>query len=463
MSNGHRVVSDTGVTIIRQTVNAVASESWNISVNAAGGNKGLNGTLPRRVTSRPLTRRRYAHFDDPLTDVALKTFTVQGDNIASHAFLPLIGYQKVVRKMDFSVFPPLAKNKERDIRYASHTDSAIYSIYAQALSEAYEQQIKLKGVGDCILAYRGGIGYNVPFAKSLIDEVRARGCCHVTCLDVSGFFDNLDHKLLKAMLCRLLGTTRLPADWYKIYRRLTAFEYVLREDIEARLGKIKGQRICQISTFHSAIRPIIRTNTSSRGIPQGTPLSGLLANIYMFDLDCRAHEYFVKLGGSYRRYSDDIAVVVPDPKEEAAALSFLQTLLEEHHLSFNPSKTCRTTFTAAANRQYYSGEILQYLGFTYDGEKILIRPESIKNFYARMKSNIRGYIKAAAKKGVPLAELRRRVLIGRFTHWGDSRNFVQYAYRAARELKAPEIRRQLRNHVPIFDRQWAKMVAKYGP
>ncbi len=40
MSDGHRAVSDTGVTIIRQTVNAVAGESRNISVNAAGGNKG---------------------------------------------------------------------------------------------------------------------------------------------------------------------------------------------------------------------------------------------------------------------------------------------------------------------------------------------------------------------------------------------------------------------------------------
>ena len=365
--------------------------------------------------------------------------------------------------MDFSVFPPLAKNKERDIRYASHTDSAIFSVYAQALSELYEEQIKAKGVGDCILAYRGGIGYNVPFAKSLIDEVRKRGNCHVICLDVSGFFDNLDHKMLKGMLCRFLGTSELPEDWYKIFRRITAFEYVLREDIEARLGKIKGRRLCQISTFHSAIRPIIRTNPNKHGIPQGTPLSGLLANIYMFELDCIANEYFFKIGGSYRRYSDDIAVVIPDPKDESAALIFLQALLDEHRLSFNPSKTCRTTFMSGSGWQNYSGDILQYLGFTYDGERILIRPESIKNFYARMKSNIRRYVKAAAKQGVPLAQLRKRVLVGRFTHWGDSRNFVQYAYRAARELKAPEIRRQLRNHVAIFDRQWAKMVAKYDP
>ncbi|RYD71863.1 MAG: hypothetical protein EOP84_24145, partial [Verrucomicrobiaceae bacterium] len=188
----------------------------------------MNGTLPRRVTSRPLQRRRYAHFDDPLTDAALKTFAVQGDRIKSHAFLPLVGYQKVVRKMDFSVFPPLAKNKERDIRYASHTDSAIYSVYAQALSELYERQIAAGDVGDCVLAYRGGIGYNVPFAKSLIDEVRKRGTCHVICLDVSGFFDNLDHKILKTMMCRVLQTTELPEDWYKIFRRLTSFEYVLR-------------------------------------------------------------------------------------------------------------------------------------------------------------------------------------------------------------------------------------------
>lgn len=423
----------------------------------------MNGTLPRRVTSRPLKSRPYAHFDDPLLDADLEAFAVDGDSVAAHAFFPLLGYQKVTRKMDFSVFPPTAKNKERDIRYASHTDSAIYSVYSQVLSEKYEIIIGNAGLGDSVLAYRGGIGYNVPFAKSLIDEVRARGSCHVLCVDVSGFFDSLDHRILKQMFCSVLGVEKLPRDWYNVFRRISSYEYVLREDIEARLGKIRGGRICQIETFRSSIRPIIRKNLNEYGIPQGTPLSGLAANVYMLEFDIAVKNYVASIGGSYRRYSDDIAVVMPSVSDEEKFVCFMEKALKAHNLEINAKKTCKTTFETINGAQVCSGDVLQYLGFTLDGEKILIRSESIKSFYARMKGNIRRYIKSAAKRGIPLSELRKRVLIGRFTHWGDSRNFVQYAYRAARELKAPEIRRQLRNHVAIFDREWAKMIFKVGP
>jgi len=154
---------------------------------------------------------------------------------------------------------------------------------------------------------------------------------------------------------------------------------------------------------------------------------------------------------------------LPNVEHEADVINCADYLLAQHGLSFQHSKTCKTTFHQLALGQNYSGDMLQYLGFIYDGSKILIRSESIKNFYGRMKRNIGRYVKAAAKNGIPLIDLRKRVLVGRFTHWGDSRNFVQYAYRAAREMDAPEIKRQLRNHVAIFDRQWTKMANRYGP
>lgn len=85
----------------------------------------------------------------------------------------------------------------------------------------------------------------------------------------------------------------------------------------------------------------------------------------------------------------------------------------------------------------------------------------MRRFYARMKRSLNRYIKSAAKKGIPSNELRRRLLVGKFTHWGDGRNFVQYAYRASRKLASPDIKRQLRNHVPIFDKHWDRLVAKW--
>ncbi len=422
----------------------------------------MNGTLPRRVTSKPLKVRKYVHFDDPLTKEHLKTFSRTAQQISNHSFLPLLGYQKSARKIDFSVFPPLPKVKQRDIRFASHTDSAIYSQYASELNEKYEVYLENMSLSNAVLAYRGGIGYNVPFAKSLIDEIKGYGKCVVICLDISGFFDNISHLLLKENICKVLGATRLTSDWFKIFTRLTEYEYVLREEIESKLGKRKGRRICDIETFRRVIRPLIKRNPDKFGIPQGTPLSGLFANISMISFDLALNEKAISHVGSYRRYSDDIAIVLPSEESESDVLSFAQSVLARHGLKFNDKKTCRTKFDLSPHGQIYLGDILQYLGFTYDGSKILIRPESVKNFYAKMKGNISRYVKSAKKKKIPLDELRKRVLIGRFTHWGDSRNFVQYPYRAAKEMQAPEIKRQLRNHVAIFDRQWAKLALYYN-
>lgn len=422
----------------------------------------MNGTLPRRVTLRPRVKvRRYAHFDDPLSKAEAASFSISAGEVSRHSFLPLLGYTKVVRRMDFSDdFPALAP-KPRDIRFASHTDSAIYSAYAGCLSNLYDDELIRRGLHQTVLAYRQGIGNNINFAKSLFDEIVARKDCVVICLDVSKFFDHLDHEILKERLQKLVGGPRLPADWFKIYSRLTKYEFVLKEDLEAAIGKFKRRRICEIDVFREKVRPLIKVNLTGCGIPQGTPLSGLLANLYMIELDATMNSYLKNLGGSYRRYSDDIAIVLPDNDRLDQVLCAINQLLMHHHLHINEKKTAISVVKNVVGRQTVSGDELQYLGFTFDGKDILIRSGSMRNFYSRMKSGIRRYVKGAYRKGVASDKIRKRVPVGRFTHWGDDRNFVQYAYRASAIMNSPKMKRQLRNHVRIFDRQWQKVVEKY--
>lgn len=432
-------------------------------MNAAGGTQGLNGTHPRRVTAQTLKVRDYTHFDDPLDRAALDALVLTPDHVAQHAFFPLLAYTKTRRKIDFSVFPPIPEEKSREIKYAAHMDSAIYATYAFALADKYEAVLVQRQLGSSVLAYRGGIGYNVPFAKSLFDEIQARGDCVVICLDISKFFDCLNHANLRSRLMSVLGCDHFPDDWHAIFRRLTRFEYVEAKDIEARLGKPKGRRICSIDVFREVIRKLIRRNKKDHGIPQGTPLSGLLANIYMLEFDTALKIWVEARGGSYRRYSDDIAVVLPRADLESEFLALIRAEASAVHLSLNDKKTSRTQFSTQGLTLISTGDQLQYLGFIFDGTCIRIRSESMKAFYARMKTNLRRYVRAAQRDGIPADEIRKRVVIGRFTHWGDSRNFVQYAYRAAQELDSPAIRRQLRNHVGIFDRYWAQMIANFYP
>ena len=63
------------------------------------------------------------------------------------------------------------------------------------------------------------------------------------------------------------------------------------------------------------------TVTKDFGIPQGSPISAVLANIYMLDFDYEINKYLESIGGIYRRYSDDMVAICPlDKKDEVIKL-----------------------------------------------------------------------------------------------------------------------------------------------
>ena len=76
-------------------------------------------------------------------------------------------------------------------------------------------------------------------------------------------------------------------------------------------------------------------------IPQGTPISALAANIAMIDFDIEMVREINALGGSYRRYSDDILVVVPSqhrmkvPKILEESLRVRPESLTVHYTAFS--------------------------------------------------------------------------------------------------------------------------------
>ena len=52
-------------------------------------------------------------------------------------------------------------------------------------------------------------------------------------------------------------------------------------------------------------------NNEYRGIPQGSPISDIIANMYMLDFDQAVKNLSDKRDWYYRRYSDDILLIVP--------------------------------------------------------------------------------------------------------------------------------------------------------
>jgi hypothetical protein len=407
--------------------------------------------------------RTYLHLDSKLSQERAEAFSFPPQQVLTHSFLPFVGFDRVARRIDFDSEPHWKiEPKRRPIRYASHTDSAIHALYATKLGEHLECKLAELGVQECCLAYRSGIGSNITFAKHAVDEIRQRGNCVALCFDVSKFFDSLDHEKLERALIYILGTDKLSKDWLRIFARLTKFEWVDVKDLRQAVPQsVSPGRLCSIHQFRRYGRALMNKNTSDVGIPQGSPLSGVLANAYMLKFDTKMCTLSKTLGGSYRRYSDDIVIILPNHEHADAVEQAVNIMLLDIGLCINPEKTKITRFIVDLGIQGSVGDQFQYLGFTFDGVKLLIRPSSLKNFYSRMKAAIRISVRSAYHAGYPRNEIRRRTIVGRFTHWGDRRNFVQYAYRASRIMNAPEIRRQLRNHSAIFKRTFEKYVERH--
>ena len=76
---------------------------------------------------------------------------------------------------------------------------------------------------------------------------------------------------------------------------------------------------------------LVQKNKLPHGIPQGAPISDLIANFYLLEFDKVMANYAQAQGGRYMRYSDDILLILPGGSAEArAAIDFTTTEMRKH-------------------------------------------------------------------------------------------------------------------------------------
>ncbi len=401
--------------------------------------------------------RKYIHFDLPLSEAERESVSYTSSDLTAHPFWPLIGFVAEERRVVRNGNSIALKIKPREIKFGSHQDAALLEWYAKKLSRHYEKIIIKSSLDKNILAYRSGVGSNINHAKDLFDEVRHRGECTAIALDIKGFFDHIKHQVLRKQIAAVLGEVNLPDCDYKVFRRMTRFEWVDAKRLKLRLGSRHGRggRICSAHAFRALVRErgagLIERNEYSFGIPQGTPLSGLYANISMLGFDRDLKNKLDEFGGSYRRYSDDIAILLPSSVDYVEILNFVESLLDSIGLSLSKQKTEVSKFLFSSGVQV-ADHPFQYLGFTFDGCKTLLRASSLNKYYSKMHQGVRAKIRAAKVKSIPANEIFMRELFRKYTHFGRNMNFPRYAYRAADVLSAPEIRQQVKGHMNVFKR-----------
>lgn len=411
--------------------------------------------------------RNYLHFDHPIgkSTGALKAVEKIVSNpqaISKHSFYPFIKYtlssSKVTKDSSGKL---IQKPKNRPISYASHMDSQIYGYYSHILSQHYETHVKESGIHSSVLAFRKLGKSNIDFAFEAFEAIKSIGNCDAIAFDISGFFDNLDHDVLKTMWSKVIGNKKLPDDHYAVYRSLTRFSTTNKDDLYKAFGIslhnpiTKNQRICSPEEFRNKVRKnnLIKVNDQSKGIPQGSPISALLSNIYMLEFDQNITEIINEVGGKYYRYCDDMLFIVPY-EFTGGIEAQVKTELTQLKIELNNDKTEKRRFKENKGN-VFSFKPLQYLGFTFNGEKILLRSASLARYSERMK---RGVALAKAtkykrnelriKSGRPRRRLFKNKLYERYSHLGN-RNFIRYGIRAADKMNAKSIKRQLK---PLWKR-----------
>lgn len=427
---------------------------------------------------RIFARRRYMHFDEPVSPRAARAFATNPESVVKWSFFPLLNWilsaDRVKRHQDGNLKP---KQKNRPICYAAHKDAAIYAYYGAMLAKSYEQELQRLGLTEVVTAFRPGSGKcNIDFAAEAFDWIRDHPNCLALAFDIEAFFDNLDHQLLKHQWARIIRQDRLPPDHYAVYRSLTRFACVDRLEALKALGisphNVRSgnrRRLCDAESFRLKIRGggLIRQNLSPYGIPQGSPMSAVISNIYMLDFDTAVAGKVNALGGLYRRYCDDMLCVV-DPAAQQEIETFVANEIQKVKLKLQAEKTGRHHFQLSGGR-LITDKPLKYLGFTFDGERVLLRNAAISKYYSRMRAGIALAAQTMKRKnrlrvahGEPPSQLKRRKLQILYTFLGRH-NFPAYVYRAASIFNEPAIKRQIRRHPAKLARGIARAIRRQVP
>lgn len=498
--------------------------------------------------------KRYPHIGLPLDNRDrfkwIESYVTNPNEIAKHAFLPFIHKTSKVKKFrkDYSnldgslneKFKSGTKvlrkesEKKRELFYASHMDSLIFSYYAMLLSNSYEDKIKENQLDEVVNAYR-----SVPVNPSKIDSSNK---CNidfandvfkyvlnykeeeftVIAFDISSFFDNLNHKLLRDVWADVLGVEKLPIDHFNVFKNITRFSHVDIVDIfeefkdkiytrkinklgepleikQKKVDKIKYLRnqdaiaFCKEKEFFKLKGKLLQPSKTriiddievyrDFGIPQGSPISSVLANIYLLHFDTLVNKFISAKGGIYRRYSDDMVVICPIAcKEELTQLVYEE--IKKYKLEIQEKKTqifqfkrndkkliCGQEFEGVTN---WNKNFI-YLGFEFDGNNVLLKSASISGYYRKMKRSVRRAKHFSSRKYNPdKGIIFKRRIFKKFSYKGAKRNrkfiwnedekkfiktdsynwgnFLSYAYKASNIMVNNKIKQQTKRHWNILNK-----------
>lgn len=365
--------------------------------------------------------------------------------------------------------------------YAGHWDNYIYKYYAEMLNDNYYNKYcdEIK-IDECITAYRNNKPQksNIDFAAEIINQIAEYEEAYILVGDFTNYFDKIDHLLLKERLKNIMNVSWIPKDWHNVYRSITRYGYYEKDFIEQMWVKNAPSTVPRRKSYFDTVadfrifqkehRP--ETNPDNYGIPQGTAISAVLANVYALEFDIKLKEIADEYSGMYRRYSDDFILVIPKAKllnkqemwdiekkaREIAADSKIIIQEEKTGLFlYEDRKVFKLNDSSMGH--------LDYLGFVFDGITVKMRGKSPYKFYRKARQLID--IAQETKKRKNLKKLPyRKSIYKMYTDLGTSKSgrnsFIDYAKRAQRifDKKSPKTQNMMLNQIKNRKKKIEKML-----
>ncbi len=276
---------------------------------------------------------------------------------------------------------PKSNGKKRNLGIPTTTDRVIQQAIAQILSPIYEKKFSENSYG-----FRPK--RSAHDALKRIKEIADEGYTWVVDLDLEKYFDTVNQsKLIQ----------------------------ILSEEIKD--GDV-------ISLIHKYLKSGIMIDgikvKSYKGVPQGGPLSPLLANIYLNEAD----QELEKWGYKFVRYADDMLIFARNRKAAERYYKRVKNLLEgKLKLKVNEEKT--------SIRKLSQTKYLGYGFYHNNGTQLKAHKESLKKLKAKLK--------AVTSRSNALGYRQRRIKINQIV-----RGWIQYFKLA-----------NMRKHLQILD-EWLR-------
>ena len=224
-------------------------------------------------------------------------------------------------------------------------------------------------------------GRSVKSAFILLNQYKIKESDTVYKTDFSDYFNSIDIDLLDEKLKVFLTANN------------ELYEFIMRLLREPRVLYRKQEEL-----------------VLQKGVMAGSPIAGILANIFMHDVDMLMYRH----GHRYIRYADDVLIVGTD------AFNYFKEQIAKLNVTLNPKKTQILNIKTG----------ITFLGFHHVGKITDISPEAKDKMKSRFKRRARWYrqwmLRRNVKKEIALRDYIKKLNLKLYSDQEDSINWAKW-------------------------------------